>query len=144
MSIVITDPQKEKVVEKDGSKIYYNMPSRSTLLDCFYQVLGKDFDLAKMDIEKMHMADVMSIMNNVCSQAVCRFEDVKDENGKQLEYSQELVEYLPLDVTTQIFNEVMSFLARTFGVANLKSVTKNIKKNSSIEGKKKTTTPTKS
>jgi len=133
MSIKIVNPNKAKVLERDGSKFFYTFPARTAIYDCYYKVLGNDFDLSRLNENSLKMDQLSDILSEICKQSISGWENVTDENGTVIGFDIELVAYMPFDLKVEIFNEVMSFLAKMLGTENL-LVPQPIKKSSMKSG----------
>lgn len=145
MSITIVDPQKEQTIEINGSKIHYRMPPPSVILDCFFQILGKDFDLSKLtDPTFISQLDQMRIADSIARQCVTGWEDIN------IPYDIESVVYLPFGIKMEMFSKAMSFLAQNLGGGMIpepsrsKKKTQIITKSSISKGKIKVPSPTES
>lgn len=134
MSIRIVNPDKQKVIEKDGSKFFYTFPARTAVYDCYYKVLGNDFDLSRLNEKSLRQDQLSDILSEICKQSVSGWENVIDEDGVAIDFDIELVAYMPFDLKVEVFNEVMGFLAKMLGTESIlkaqhtkKSSTKSVK-----------------
>jgi len=144
MPIKVINPEKQEAVEKDGSKVFFRYPSKTAILDCFSGVLGEEFDLRHLEMDKLLPQQIIGLVESVSGLCITGWENVEDQDGNLLEFRKELVEFIDYGVKMEVFNRVLDFLTVQVG-GTVQAPTavktpktrrsKTIRKGSSTEGK---------
>lgn len=112
------DIRKSQVLEvESGVKIEYRIPAVQVIFDCFFMVLGKDFDLAEFDPADLTATDQMRLVDAIFRQAVVSWQGFIDQDGTPLDFDIALIDAIPLQYKTLVFRSVMDFFVKTLAVA---------------------------